>query len=296
MAQADTDVALRLRVAILTIHSVPRGIRGLHDYPKKLVDDLKLGADIFNMFSEMAQEHIFLTINNYFDKEPPFQLEDVVLSGSFSEGTPKFSYKEQKISDMDFMLVLKNIQVTEADQKKGNLPVKENTPFVNLYLTDEDLLKTWSDFLEISSKPRYEKAKLSSRKLKERFRENYIKNVPFALSINDDDVELVDDGPSVAVSSSTPFNEESKDMKSIIKNFPKNDFDFVLAIKCNGWPLCAQEWLFRTRCWPSQDLVQTIVKEGFHISMPVSVGDHSFRSNIQTAEFGLYQTNPNIRI
>ena len=93
-------------------------------------------------------------INNYFDNEPPFQLEDVVLSRSFSEGTPKFNFKEQKLSDIDSMLVLKNITVTEADQEKGNLPVKENTAFVNSYLSDEDLLKFWLEFLEISYKPR----------------------------------------------------------------------------------------------------------------------------------------------
>ena len=282
MAQANTDAALRLRLAILTI-AFPRGIRDVYDFLKKLDDNLKLGGDICNMRSKMVQEHFFLTINTYFDNEPPFQLEDGVLSGSFSEGTPKFNYKEEKISDIDFMLVLKNIKVTEADQEKGNLPVKENTPFVNLYLSDEDLLKTWSDFLEISNKPRYEKAKLSSRKLKERFRENYIKNVPFALSINDEDVELVDDGPSIAVRSSTPFTEESKDMKSIFKKLPKTDYDFVLAIKCHGWPLCAQEWLFRTRCWPSQDLVQTIVKDGFHIVCKSSP-EGDFRLSYSNAE------------
>ena len=252
MAQAFADVAFKLRAAILSIHSFLRRVRHRSDYRKVL------------------KKQAFLTINNYFDNEPPFQLEDIVLFGSVSEGTFKVNFKEKRFPNADFMLVLKNIQVSEAEQKKGNLPVKENTPFVNLYLTDPNLLKTWSEFLEISDE--HKRAKLSPRKLKERFREKYTTNALFAAPLNDEDVEPVGDGPSTAVFPSATSDEESKDV-----------FDFVLAIKCNGWPLCAQEWISRQRCWPSQDLVQTIVKEGFHIVFKSSP-EGDFRLSYSNAE------------
>ena len=283
MAQADTDVALRLRLAILSIQSFPRGVRRIYDYTKKMLENGQLKPAACNILSELFEELVFTTIKNSFHNEPLLQLKNALLSGSFSEGTFKLNVKEQRLSDIDFMLVLKNIQVTEAEQEKGNLPVKENTPFVDFYLKDEDLLKTWSEFLETSNKIRYGKAKLSARKLKERFRRNYIKNNPFPLSINGHNVKRVDDGPSIPVCYSKPFNEESKDIESFFKNFPDLDFDHVLAIKCNGWPLCAQEWIFRPRCWPSQDLVQTIVKEGFHIVCKSSP-EGDFRLSYSNAE------------
>ena len=277
MAQADADVAFRLRVAISNIHNFPRGIRHRYDYPRTF--------NVLNetVFTKLLKEYTFLTINNYFDNEPPFQLQDVVLSGSVSEGALELNLKEKRFSKVDFMLVLKNIQVNEADQEKGNLTVKENTPFVNFYLTDQDLLKTWSKFLEFSIEPKCKRAKLSSRKLKERFRENYTTNSPFAAPLNDEDVELVDDGPCTAIFSGATSNEESKDAKTFLKNFPETDFNFVLAIKCNGWPLCAKEWISRQRCWPSQDLVKTIIRDGFHIVCKSSP-EGDFRLSYSNAE------------
>ena len=283
MAQADADVASRFRLAILSTGKFLRGVRRPSEYCNNVLELSGIKTVIRNVLSGLVQEHVFLMINNYFDNEPPFQLEDVLLSGSFSEGTLKCNLKEEKLSDMDLMLVLKNIQVRKADQKKGNLPVRENTPFVNLYLTDPDLLKTWSEFLETSSDAACEGAKLSSQKLKSRFRENYTKNVPFAGPVNDEDVDLVGDGPSIAVCSKSPWDENVQDVPKSLKNFCKSDVDFVLAVKCDGWPLCAQEWIFRPRCWPSQDLVETIVKEGFHVVCKSSPkGD--FRLSYSTAE------------
>ena len=57
----------------------------------------------------------------------------------------------------------------------------------------------------------------------------------------------------------------------------------VLAIQCNGWPLCAQEWIFRPRCWPSSDLLQTIFKEGFHV-VSKSSPEGDFRLSYSNAE------------
>ena len=283
MVLADEHGAIKLRQAILSIPNFPRGVRRLYDYWNMMFQNSWMKTVEREDLSKFYHDNDFLVINNYFDNEPPFQLEDVLLTGSLSEGTFKFSLKERKFSDQDFMLLLKNIQVTEADQKKGNLPVKENTPFVNLYLTDEDLLKTWSEFLETSCDATCEIAKFSSRKLKSRFRENYTKNSPFGGPLNDETVEPVDDGPSIAVCSKYRWDENDKDVPTSLNHFRGGDIDFVLAIKCNGWPLCAQEWIFRQRCWPSQDLVQTIVKEGFHLVCKSSP-EGDFRLSYSNAE------------
>ena len=115
---------------------------------------------------------------NYFDSKELFQLEDILISGSYSEGMQKIDLKTFSFSDTDFMLILKNIKVTEEDQRKGNLAMKENSPFVTLYLQDEHLVEMWTDFTETSNNARGKTStELSPLKLKERFRPNFWTNV-----------------------------------------------------------------------------------------------------------------------
>ncbi|CAB4029957.1 Hypothetical predicted protein [Paramuricea clavata] len=247
----------------------------------------KEGKKMYKTVGDFLDEHVFNSANNYFDSQAPFQLEDILISGSQSEGTHKINLETESISDTDYMLILKNIKVTQEDQKKGNLTVKENTAFVNLYLTDKDLIKMWADFLETSSNARYERStKLSSMKLKERFREKYITYRPIFTPLANEDVQDVDEGPSIAVCSKIPGNAVTNQSK--IMHFPVAEFDFVLAIKCDGWPLCAQEWLSRPRCWPNQDIVQAIVECGFHIVCKRS-SEGDFRLSYSNAETILIQ-------
>jgi hypothetical protein len=246
-------------------------------------DDFDGGKDLYKSFGDLFDENMFYSANRYFDSEAPFQLEDILISGSFSEGMPKIVLKKESMSDMDLMLILKNIKVSEEEQQKGNLMTKENTPFVTLYLTDEDDNKMWADFLEASSNATCERStKLSSRKLKERFREKYIRYGPFSMPLGKEEVEKVDEGPSLAVCCEPPGNWEEW---SISKrgSLPVEEFDFVLAIKCNGWPLSAQEWLSRTRCWPNQDIIQKVIKDGFHVVLKSS-SEGNFRLSYSNAE------------
>jgi len=46
---------------------------------------------------------------------------------------------------------------------------------------------------------------------------------------------------------------------------PYLSYDVVPAIKFSGWPKCSQDWLKRKRAWPPQDLVEEIVRGGFHL-------------------------------
>ena len=72
----------------------------------------------------------------YFNTHPPFQLDEALLSGSWSEGLTmhQVQFGTPEISDMDFMCILKNISFSEVDQTRDNLTMKEDTPFVNAYL------------------------------------------------------------------------------------------------------------------------------------------------------------------
>jgi hypothetical protein len=102
------------------------------------------------------------------------------------------------------------------------------------------------------------------------------------MPLGKEEVEKVDEGPSLAVCCEPPGNWEEW---SISKrgSLPVEEFDFVLAIKCNGWPLSAQEWLSRTRCWPNQDIIQKVIKDGFHVVLKSS-SEGNFRLSYSNAE------------
>ncbi|XP_033740619.1 uncharacterized protein LOC117327654 [Pecten maximus] len=55
-------------------------------------------------------------------------------------------------------------------------------------------------------------------------------------------------------------------------NILTTEVDYVFAFACNSWPREAKEWVTRTRLygWPSQTLIDKIVKNGCHV---VPVGD-----------------------
>ena len=295
MAQADANVATRLRNAILNICKYQRGWRRLSDVCVMMKEKQQMKQwspsnewkEFFKSLGDMLDEHLFKCANNYFDNEAPFQLEDIIISGSFSEGMLTIDLNNETMSDMDLMLILKNIEVTEEDQKKGNLVVKENSPFVNFYLTDKDLISTWADYLETQPCAGVEESpKLSSMKLKERFRKKYVSYGPLLAPLNEEVVAKVDEGPSVEVCSRLPGNESTR-MKSEVMHFPADYVDFVLAIKCDGWPLCAQEWLSRPRRWPNQEIIKTIIDGGFYIVCKSSSEDGDFRLSYSYAEMVL---------
>ena len=66
-------------------------------------------------------------------------------------------------------------------------------------------------------------------------------------------------------------------------------FDFVPAFKAPGWPMVAQEWIRRERKWPSQEVIDQILKEGFHLvaKAPKNGGnlECDFRISFANAEF-----------
>lgn len=75
--------------------------------------------------------------------------------------------------------------------------------------------------------------------------------------------------------------------------------DFVPALKSPGWPKVAQEWTTRERKWPSPDVVDKIVQEGFHLVVKPSKTsvkkDCDFRLSFGHAEYLLSQEMNNVQ-
>ena len=98
-------------------------------------------------------------------------------------------------------------------------------------------------------------------------------------------------------------NTETKGNSSKETNFKDNNevhlrqivggIDFVPAFKSPGWPRVAREWNKRERKWPSPDVVDNIVQEGFHLvaKAPKNSGnpDCDFRISFGHAEYLLSQ-------
>ena len=240
------------------------------------------------------------------DDQPPFVIRKAILSGSWSEGLFLYGPANTSTSDMDFMFVLKHISFSEEVQQSGNLTLKEDTPFVYAYITDENILKVWEDFLvDQGHDPR---KRLSSKKLKEKLHDNYQKSqLPLVAHAKSKDfVEkaalCICNGDFLASNLFATVLSWSQSSKStVVDSFIaaircfSNEFyesfrgcDIVLAISCDGWPSCAKEWITRDRNWPQDDLVQKITRDGFHI-VPKSSTEGDFRLSFSYAETTLIE-------
>ena len=75
-----------------------------------------------------------------------------------------------------------------------------------------------------------------------------------------------------------------------------DDIDLVPCLKCESWPEIAREWICRKRCfgWPSQEMINEIVKQGCYI-VPVGSkvdngSDNEWRLSFSLAEKNLIFT------
>ena len=248
----------------------------------------------------------------YFDPWPPFQFGGSMLTGSFSEGL--FLYTPYNPPDMDYMCVLKGISFTRQDQENGSLVVREDSPFVYVLIKGEKGQKLWKQFLDDTDSSR-----LSSRKLKDRLRENYQRRGKFfrrSQGEHHDEVgehhDDIGDGAAMTIHKTPGLPSPTKVfqftqkflIRPLIKEFGDmvvdlefstklrdaalwyhlvNCSDIVLSISCEGWPSCAMEWITRKRIWPDAQLLKEIIQRGFHI-VPKSSPDGDFRLSFSRAE------------
>ena len=249
-------------------------------------------------------------IANYFDTQPPFQLEKSLVSGSWSEGLHVIFESSAKIPppDVDFMCVLKNVKFTESDQIEGNLILRDDTLFLNAYITDEERAELWKDFLH---EPSPSKFRLSSLKIKEKLYQNYlnvgsffqshflegsqhIQSQPESAAFTLDNDEPQRSAPivytdciqsvfdSLFKSRQNTYDEIKKKIMKVIFEY-YHSCDIVLALSCAGWPLSANEWITRERMWPDKDLIKRIAQSGFHIVPKIS-REGDFRLSFSSAE------------
>ena len=219
-------------------------------------------------FAQLIHEMSLRFLMKYFNTHPPFQFDEALVSGSWSEGLAMHQVQlaTPEMSDIDFMCILKNISFSEEDQACANFAVNEDTPFVNAYIANPELQKMWDDFLEDPSTDK-SKRQLSVTKLKARLHENYKKMGEF-LEGASEKCKTIGNGPSLELKRELPkFNPEdpSQYVSNMIWYKIIASSDIILSSRCDGWPCCAWEWLSRTRHWPDKILVQRISQEGFHI-------------------------------
>ncbi len=231
-------------------------------------------------FSELSIQE---QLNKYFDTEPPFQLDESIISGSWSEGLFLYDPDTFDPPDVDFMCILKNLNFSEADQICGDLSLKENSPFVNAYLSDIDLLKLWQKYLvePAADALKGKLCQLSSTKLKGRLYENYSKGDPF-FYVTSEQCDPVTDSPALKLS------RVSKNPLQSALEYIWHCSDLVLAIRCDGWPHNALEWAQRERNWPSRDVIERVTKAGFHI-VAKSSNEGNFRLSFSLAEGSLIE-------
>ena len=69
--------------------------------------------------------------------------------------------------------------------------------------------------------------------------------------------------------------------------------EYIPAFRCLTWPMVAQEWRKRQRKWPSPDVVDKVIREGFHlvVKAPKNGGNPEcdFRISFSHAEYLLSQ-------
>ena len=162
----------------------------------------------FGRLMDMNESHAINTEEEYFSflesmtEHPAFQFDKLLLSGSLSEGLGIY---QDELPDQDIMIIFKNISFSEEDQNGGNLTMKEDTAFVNAYITNEESLKLWEDFLEDPASKDTTRRQLSSRKLKAMHHDFYEKKDAVFNNKNYNRCKTMGDGPSLELTREIPL-------------------------------------------------------------------------------------------
>ena len=294
-----------LRNAILRVWTPTVGARSWESLIERNAEEIFASAGPFLapvMIRDNFPNNLHFPIEFYSDERPPFQFKEKILSGSWSEGLYLIGYSNTSVPDMDFMLVLDHISFSKESQRCGNLILKEDTPFLDAYITDENAAKLWKEFLH--DRDEAQGNRLSSKKLKERLRENNQLRAYFGNALKDKHITNADSEAMYTFQGAHSFSIISSILNSVQStmskdnasnmhtraNFAKDIYsevftgcDIVLAISCDGWPSCAREWITRDRIWPQTDLIQKIIDGGFHI-VPKSSTEGDFRLPFSYAE------------
>ena len=290
-----------LTESIMKVPSLATGVKSFPDmattyFERHVLKENSVPRDV-KLFAEFIFSKISIKekLNSYFDSEPPFELEESILSGSWSEGLVLFDPDTFDPPDVDFMCVLKNISFTQIDQMSGDLSINENSPFVSVYLSDINLLNLWQSYLLESASDALQGkiCQLSATKLKQRLYENYSKRDNKFFGTSAEYCEPVTDSPALKLSR-LPFDVHGPFWTRLLQSILEKIWrccELVLAINCEGWPQNALEWMHRERQWPPEDVVKRVSKGGFHV-VAKSSREGNFRLSFSRAE-GILMENLN---
>ncbi len=297
-----------LQNAILQVWTPAVGVRSFNEVLTRNIEKLYSSSELnfYPMYTNYIPHYKHWLPRECSDDQPPFVIGHEILSGSWSEGLFFYGHSNTSIPDMDFMHVLQHISFSEEVQQSGNLELKEYTPFTYAYITDEHALNLWKDFLD--DQDHSPKKRLSSKKLKERLKQNYQKlhlsqlghakckdvgeGAAMNVCISDqyNSLNLLGIFLSSQFTTNTDIDTFIDPIRCFFEEYNKHftGCDVVLAISCDGWPSCAREWITRDRNWPQDDLVQKITRDGFHI-VPKSSTEGDFRLSFSYAETTLIE-------
>ena len=101
---------------------------------------------------------------------------------------------------------------------------------------------------------------------------------------------------SIVDSTCLSSEDENEYFSERIESFlskAKQRIEYIPAFRCLTWPMVAQEWRERQRKWPSPDVVDKVIREGFHlvVKAPKNGGNPEcdFRISFSHAEYLLSQ-------
>ena len=145
-----------LKSTLLEVWVPAIGVRSVADLWTSLIgelqnEDLLTLYEMFHIPKRRIERYSSFRTNfdSYFDSEPPFQVTETFLSGSWSDGLFCLNSRDSSVElpDMDFMAVLKNITYSQEDQASGCLLLRDDTAFLYAFITDYEKQQMWSDYL-----------------------------------------------------------------------------------------------------------------------------------------------------
>ena len=214
---------------------------------------------------------------------------EVIHTGSGFEGLslPHLEKRQAWNTDADHMIIRTNLKVHEGMRRDEKDPEKSvsveqdlsaggdgcegSTMATNVNMdVAENILYTFdalhSGYAYVSKKKLFHP--MVSSFIREHCLQNseFIENSQDMIPLSHTALMAVGDGSITGPSYSLPYTGGS---------FIVNR-DFVYGLKCEFWPLQAEEWMHRDRshCWPSPELISSISAQGCHL---VPVGSHTSR-------------------
>ncbi|XP_070561637.1 uncharacterized protein [Ptychodera flava] len=249
----------------------------------KSLDDYIWAGSTSEGFAFVDERHGVVSINDEMDMMVP------IASVSEINVSTEITVSEMKISTHQLPSnVVSELEAVNSSLSAGCLlqwfPIQQ-PGYVKVKVTEFGVHNLSSNFLQNACiQNDVEKIHLLSRSKMLEAQENYVRQrypeVQEELvekskgGLFTGKLQLVQEGPAqtLCVRTSVGKSANSDGEDTIYEQM----VDVTLALTCTEWPSSAKPWITRERCWPDDDIVKRIVKEGSHIvpkAYPGAEGD-----------------------